>query len=152
MDVIITILLLVLVLGILVFIHELGHFLAARLVGATVYEFALGYGPKLFSKKYKGTEYSIRILPLGGFVKILGDGDPGKDGEEDLKKQDVSGNLKNKSKIAQIFVMLAGVSMNILLAITAYFLILGFSLDYSIFIEGWELFLFKIGFLIIQFI
>lgn len=127
MDIVITILLLVLVLGILVFIHELGHFLAARLVGATVYEFSLGYGPKLISKKYKGTEYSIRILPLGGFVKILGDGDPGKEGEKELKESDKDGNLKNKSKLAQMFVMLAGVTMNILLAITAYFIVLGFS-------------------------
>ncbi|MCD4811558.1 site-2 protease family protein [bacterium] len=127
MDIIITILLLILVLGVLVFIHELGHFLAARIVGATVYEFALGYGPKLISKKYKGTLYSIRLLPLGGFVKILGDGDPGKKGEEELREKDIEGDLKNKSKPAQIFVMLAGVSMNILLAIVAYFVVLGFS-------------------------
>ncbi|HCC68189.1 TPA: hypothetical protein DEP90_03255 [Patescibacteria group bacterium] len=127
MDIVVTILLLILVLGILVFIHELGHFLAARIVGATVYEFALGYGPKLISRKIKGTEYSIRLLPLGGFVKILGDGDFGKKGEKELKKEDREGNLKNKSKLAQIFVMLAGIIMNILLAIVAYSIMLGFS-------------------------
>ncbi|MCD4756493.1 site-2 protease family protein [bacterium] len=125
MDILITILLLVLVLGVLIFIHELGHFLAAKIVGATVYEFALGYGPKLISKKYKGTEFSIRLLPLGGFVKILGDGDPSKKGG--IKGDDREGNLKNKSKPAQIFVMLAGVSMNFLLAIAAYSIVLSFS-------------------------
>jgi regulator of sigma E protease len=122
-----TILLVIVVLGILVFVHELGHFVAARLVGATVFEFALGYGPRIFSKEYRGTIYSIRLLPLGGFVKILGDGDPTKEEEERLKKVDEKGNLENKTKLQQIFVMLAGISMNILLAVLFYFLVLGFS-------------------------
>lgn len=127
MDIVVTVLLLILVLGILVFIHELGHFLAARLVGATVLEFALGYGPKLISKEIKGTEYSIRLLPLGGFVKILGDGDPGNKEEEELLSKDRDGNLNSKSKLAQIFVMLAGITMNILLAIVSYWVVIGFS-------------------------
>lgn len=127
MSIVTTILLVILVLGILIFIHELGHYLAARLVGATVFEFALGFGPRILSKEYKGTVYSIRLLPLGGFVNILGDGDPGKIDKKQLKRIDPSGNLKNKSKIAQMFVMLAGILMNILLAIFCYFLVLGFS-------------------------
>jgi regulator of sigma E protease len=126
MSIIITILLVIAVLGLLIFVHELGHFLAARAIGATVEEFALGYGPRILSKEYKGTVYSIRALPLGGFVKILGDSDPGKDDEE-KRPVDEEGNLKNKSKLAQIFVMLAGVTMNIILAIFFYYLILGFS-------------------------
>ncbi len=120
------ILLFIFVIGFLTFIHELGHFLAAKSVKAKVYEFSLGFGPKLISKKYKGTVYSIRIIPLGGYVKILGDGDPGeyeKDG--DIKNSDE--NLKNKSKLSQIFVMLAGVVMNILFAIISYYVILGLS-------------------------
>jgi regulator of sigma E protease len=64
---------------------------------------------------------------LGGFVNILGDGDPSKEEEEQVKKADPKGNLKNKSKWAQAFVMLAGIFMNILLAIFCYFLVLGFS-------------------------
>lgn len=127
MNIVVTILLVIVVLGLLIFVHELGHFLAARAIGATVKEFALGYGPRILSKEYKGTIYSIRVLPLGGFVNILGDSDPGKEGEEVEKEVDVEGNLKNKSKLAQIFVMLAGVTMNILLAILFYYLILGFS-------------------------
>lgn len=122
-----TILLAILLLGILVFVHELGHFLAARLVGATVFEFALGFGPRIISKEYKGTVYSIRLLPLGGFVNILGDGDPSKIDEESLEEVDPEGNLNNKSKLAQTFVMLAGILMNILLALFCYFLVLGLS-------------------------
>ena len=122
----VNIILFVFVVGFLTLIHELGHFLAAKLVGAKVYEFSLGFGPKLISKKYKETLYCIRGIPLGGFVKILGDGDPGeyeKENKEDLAKSEY--NLNNKSKIAQIFVMLAGVFMNILFAIIFYYAILG---------------------------
>jgi regulator of sigma E protease len=111
----------------LTFIHELGHFLAAKAIGAGVYEFSLGLGPKLLSKKYKETLYCVRAIPLGGFVKILGDGDPSeyeKKGE-DLSKSEY--NLNNKSKIAQIFVMSAGVLMNILFAIFFYYIILSFN-------------------------
>lgn len=116
MSIVINILLLFLVISILTFVHELGHFLAARAVKAKVLDFSVGFGPKIFSKKYKGTLYNLRALPFGGFCKILGDGDPVKE-KEDRKD---SGNLKNKSKVAQMFVMLAGVTMNILLAIILY--------------------------------
>ena len=116
MSIIINILLLLVVISILTFVHELGHFLAARAVKAKVLDFSVGFGPKIFSKKYKGTIYNIRVLPFGGFCKILGDGDPVEEKED--RKDD--GNLKNKSKVAQMFVMLAGVTMNILLAIILY--------------------------------
>ncbi|KKP65464.1 MAG: Membrane-associated Zn-dependent protease [candidate division WS6 bacterium GW2011_GWE1_34_7] len=116
MSTIINILLLLLVISILTFVHELGHFLAAKLVKARVFDFSIGFGPSIFSKKYKGTVYNLRILPFGGYVKILGDGDP-TGNKEDIKSK---GNLKNKSKLAQMFVMLAGVTMNILLAIILY--------------------------------
>ena len=120
------ILIFVFVIGFLTFIHELGHFLAAKLVKAKVYEFSLGFGPKLISKKYKGTVYSIRIILLGGFVRILGDGDSGEYGKgKNIKNS--SENLKNKSKLSQIFVMLAGVIMNVLFAIVSYYIILGLS-------------------------
>jgi regulator of sigma E protease len=130
LSILVNILLFILVIGILTFVHELGHFLAAKLIKATVFEFSLGFGPKLLSKKFRGTEYNIRLLPLGGFVKILGDGDPEKK-ETKEKLKDDDGNLHNKSRLAQIFVMLAGVTMNILFAITMYFIILGSS--------GWKM-------------
>jgi len=116
MSIIVNILLFLLVISALTFVHELGHFLAAKLVKAKVLDFSIGYGPKILSKKIKKTEYNIRILPFGGFVKILGDGDS--TDEKESKKD--KGNLKNKNKIAQMFVMLAGVTMNLILAITLY--------------------------------
>lgn len=121
MTIIINILLLLGVISILTFVHELGHFLSAKLVKAKVIEFAIGFGPKIFSKKRKGTVFSLRALPFGGYVKILGDGDP--TSEKESRKE--SGNLKNKSKLAQMFVMLAGVTMNILLAMLLYTIYLG---------------------------
>lgn len=120
LSIILNILLFILVIGVLTFVHELGHFLVAKAIKAKVYEFALGFGPKLLKKKYKGTEYSIRMLPLGGFVKIMGDGDPGNHKEV----KDDPGNLNNKPKIAQIAVMLAGVTMNILFCVVVYFVVI----------------------------
>ena len=60
------------VLLVLVLIHELGHFVTAKLAGVTVLEFGFGYPPRLFAIKYKGTDYSLNLLPLGGFVKLVG--------------------------------------------------------------------------------
>ncbi len=74
-DFFITIILLFLILGLLIFVHELGHFLAAKLVGVEVEEFAFGFGKNLFAKKYKDTTYKINLIFLGGYVKLLGDED-----------------------------------------------------------------------------
>ena len=125
-SILINILLFILIIGFLTFIHELGHFLAAKAIKTKVYEFSLGFGPKLVSKKHKETLYCIRIIPLGGFVKILGDGDPGKE-EDEKKLRESEYNLNNKSKGLQIMVMLAGVSMNLLFAIIFYYVMLGMS-------------------------
>lgn len=75
-DIIITLLLLLFILGLLVFVHEFGHFIAAKLIGVEVEEFAFGFGKALWTKEYKETVYRINLLPLGGYVKILGDEDP----------------------------------------------------------------------------
>ena len=68
----------ILVLGITVFIHELGHFLFAKKAHIYVYEFSIGMGPRIFKKKFKGdeTEYSIRLFPIGGFVSMAEKEDP----------------------------------------------------------------------------
>jgi len=63
----------VLVLGVLVFVHELGHFIAARRVGVRVLTFSLGFGPKLFSFRRGDTEYCISVIPLGGYLKMAGE-------------------------------------------------------------------------------
>ena len=120
LSILLNILLFILVIGVLTFVHELGHFLVAKAIKAKVYEFSLGFGPVLLKKKYKGTQYSIRMLPLGGFVKIMGDGDPGKYKEVKVDP----GNLNNKPKIAQVAVMLAGVTMNILFCVIVYFIVI----------------------------
>ncbi len=122
LSILVNILLYVVVIGVLVFVHELGHFLAAKSVKAKIYEFSLGFGPKIFSKKRKGIQYSIRAIPLGGYVKIAGDGDPS--GGEDKKELEDPNSLKKKSKLAQMWVMLAGVIMNLLLATGIYYVAL----------------------------
>jgi regulator of sigma E protease len=61
--------------GLVVFIHELGHFAAAKKVGVVVQEFAFGFGKAIWKKRYKGTDYRINLIPLGGYVKMLGDQD-----------------------------------------------------------------------------
>jgi len=75
LNLIITLVLSVVAIGLLVFVHELGHFLAAKKMGVVVQEFAFGFGPSLYTKKYKGTDYRLNVVPFGGYVKMLGDAD-----------------------------------------------------------------------------
>ena len=74
-----TLLYLILILGLLIFVHEFGHFIAAKSIGVYVSEFALGMGPKIFSFKRKKhndpTEYSLRLFPIGGFCAMAGEVD-----------------------------------------------------------------------------
>ena len=114
-----TILIALLVFGILIFIHELGHFLAARACGVAIREFAVGMGPKLFSwksKKYE-TQYALRLFPIGGFVSMVGE-------DEDSEDE----NAFNKKNVWQkMAIIIAGPLMNILLAIVVMFvLVAGF--------------------------
>ncbi len=95
------------VLSVLVFIHELGHFLIARLFKVRVDEFAIGFPPRLFSFKKGGTRYSINLIPLGGYVKIYGEG------SEDVLSPD---NILAKPRWQQALVLIAGVVFNALLA------------------------------------
>jgi regulator of sigma E protease len=102
------------VLAILILTHELGHFLAAKKVGAKVEEFGLGFPPRLWSFKKGETVYSINWIPFGGFVKILGEN--GDRETLDMETQGADRSLSSKSRLAQAFVLVAGVSFNILLA------------------------------------
>lgn len=117
MNFIITLLILIVVLGIIVFIHELGHFLAAKKVGVYVHEFAIGMGPKVFSFKRKNDEtvYSLRLLPLGGFTALASDSESG----EGLKKEQI---LENKTALQKFFVLIMGIVFNMLLAIVFLFI------------------------------
>ena len=94
----------------LIFFHEAGHFLAATLQGIRVTGFSIGFGPSLIEKKYKGITYSIRFLPLGGFVSF-----PDVDEENNIAKDDPD-LLKNRPIIQRAIVISAGVFANLLLA------------------------------------
>ena len=69
----IDVLLLLIILVVLVVIHELGHFVTARLLGIRVEEFGVGFPPRLFAVRHKGIDYSLNALPIGGFVRIVGE-------------------------------------------------------------------------------
>ena len=103
------------VLSILVFIHELGHFTVARLLGVKVYVFSIGFGKKLISKQWKGTEWSFSLIPLGGYVKMKG--------QEDLNPalaNNDSDSYNVKTPFQRILILLAGPFANFLLAFVLY--------------------------------
>jgi regulator of sigma E protease len=105
-----TILAFVFVIGVLIFVHELGHYLAARRAGVRVITFSLGFGPRLVSVTRGGTEYCISAVPLGGYVKMAGEtGDEERSGQLD--------EFLSKSKWQRFQILIMGPAMNILLAI-----------------------------------
>lgn len=103
----ITTIIFLIVLSVLVFVHELGHFLIARLFKVRVDEFAIGFPPRLWSFKKGGTQYSINLIPLGGYVKIYGEG------ANDEMSPD---NILAKPRWQQALVLIAGVVFNVLFA------------------------------------
>jgi len=114
----ITILSFFLVISVIVFIHELGHFLAAKSVGVRVEKFYLGFNffGLGWKRMYKGTEYGIGLFPLGGYVKVAGIIDESMD-TESTGAQD---EFRSKNMWQKIWIMSAGVIMNFLLAITIF--------------------------------
>ena len=86
---IVILLIFLLILGLIVFIHEFGHFILAKMNGVYVHEFSLGFGPKLFSFKRKNdeTEYMIKLFPLGGYVMLAGEEYEDEEEEEDKKSK-----------------------------------------------------------------
>lgn len=96
--------------GFIIFVHELGHFMFAKKVGITVHEFALGFGPKLYSKKSGDTEYCLRAFPFGGFVRMEGEDDPDADPND-------PGNFQNKPVLSQILVVSGGCFNNYVAAL-----------------------------------
>ncbi len=117
MNFLITLIILIVVLGIIVFIHELGHFLAAKKSGVHVYEFAIGMGPKIWSFKRKGdpTIYSLRLLPLGGFNALASEVESSKG----VRKENI---LENKTYLQRFFVLIMGIIFNFILAIILLFI------------------------------
>ncbi len=103
------------VLALLIFIHELGHFLAAKFTGMKVEEFSVGFKPAIFQKKIGETNYVLGAIPIGGYVKILGE-NPNEEEEEELSEEDKKRTFSARPKWAQILVLSMGVIFNILLA------------------------------------
>lgn len=107
-------------LNIIVIIHEAGHFVAARSFGVHCHEFSIGMGPAIYQRQGKQTLFSIRALPIGGYVMMAGEEDGSQDEEDEdswLKNVPENERLNNKPKWQQVIIMLAGVFMNFVLAI-----------------------------------
>lgn len=115
--------------GVVIFVHELGHFLMARLVGIKVETFALGFGPRLFGFKRGQTDYSIRLLPLGGYVKMLGQEDLAIDQEKVLATGQDPASFLAKTPGQRMLVISGGVVMNVIFAAFAFILV---------FMHGWK--------------
>ena len=105
-------------LSVIVIIHELGHFLVAKHFGVYCHEFSIGMGPAIYQKKGKETTFSIRAIPLGGYVMMAGENDGSQDEEEDdwLKNVPENRRIHALPTWQQICVMIAGVMMNFILA------------------------------------
>jgi regulator of sigma E protease len=114
-----TLIIFILILSLLVFIHEFGHFLAAKRAGILVEEFGFGLPPRIWGKKIGETTYSINALPIGGFVKLFGEN--GEESESAEKKEETKGRaFYEKSLLRRFSVLVGGVTMNLLLAVVAF--------------------------------
>ena len=107
----------VFILGFLVFIHEGGHFIIAKLCKVKVNEFAIGFGPTIWSKQGKETKYALRLIPLGGFVSM--------EGEEERSEEE--GSFSNASIPRRIAIVMAGGTVNIIFALIVYFSLMSFT-------------------------
>lgn len=103
----------VVLLGFLIFIHEGGHFIVAKLCKVKVNEFAIGFGPTILKKQGKETKYALRLIPLGGFVNM--------EGEEEAS--DEEGSFSKASIPKRIAIVVAGATVNIIFAIVLYFIL-----------------------------
>lgn len=111
----------VLAFGILIFFHEFGHFLIAKASGVRVLKLALGFGPRIMGKKIGETEYHICAIPLGGYVKMLGE-----DPEERIDERDIDRSFSHKSVHHRMGIVIAGPAFNCFLSIViVWFLLIG---------------------------
>jgi len=112
----------VIVLGVLIFFHELGHFLVARLFGVGVEKFSLGFGPRIFGRKIGITDYRVSAIPLGGYVKMVGE-----DPDADIDPERIPLSFTHKSVWKKILIVAAGPLFNVLLAVLIFYGIFLFS-------------------------
>lgn len=106
------------VLGILIFVHELGHFLAAKKLGVKVQKFSLGFGPSVISRRFGETEYAISAFPLGGYVKMMGE-----DPSESIKEEEAHRSFTFKKTWQKIVIVAAGPGFNLLFALLIFALL-----------------------------
>ena len=108
-----TVIIAILVFGLLIFIHEFGHFITARMFGVTVNEFSIGMGPRIFShtSKKSGTVYSIALLPIGGFVAM--EGEDGREADENGNISDDPNSFDKKPAWQRFIITFAGAFVNI---------------------------------------
>ncbi len=117
----------VILLGVLIFIHELGHFIFAKIMNVKVLKFSLGFGPKVLGKKIGETEYMISAVPLGGYVKMLGE-----DAEEELAEEEKERAFNHQKLSKRALIVLAGPVFNIILTYVIYTMILAVNLPVNI--------------------
>lgn len=121
-----TILYAILLFGFVIFIHELGHFLAAKYFNVKVLKFSIGFGPKIIGRKIGETEYLISALPFGGYVKMLGEDIEEKEQDtppEPLSPQDMARSFRNQSIARRAAIVFAGPLFNILTATVIFWAI-----------------------------
>jgi regulator of sigma E protease len=106
---------LIVLLGVLIFAHEFGHFLVAKYSGVGVLKFSLGFGPRLIGKKIGETEYLISLIPLGGYVKLMGESQ-----DEELSEEDKKRSFLKQPVSKRIAIVAAGPIFNFLLAILIF--------------------------------
>jgi len=116
------------VLGVLVFVHELGHFVVAKLCGVYVECFSLGFGPRLLWLRIGETEYRISAIPLGGYVRMAGQSDLAEDVEQEAATRYAhvapGRRFDRKPVVTRMAIILAGPIMNLLFAVPIVFLVL----------------------------
>jgi len=118
MHILITAIAFIFMLGLIVLVHEFGHFITAKKFGVYVHEFSIGMGPTLWSKQGKETKYSLRAIPIGGYVSMAGE-DVNSDIEKD-KNIEENRKFYTKKYYQKVIILIAGVAMNFILAIFIY--------------------------------
>jgi regulator of sigma E protease len=106
----------IIVLSVLILVHELGHFLVARLFGVGVLKFSLGFGPRIAGKTIGITDYRLSAIPLGGYVKMVGD-----EPDAEILPEDIPLSFNHKSLYKRFLIVAAGPFSNLLLAVVIFF-------------------------------
>jgi regulator of sigma E protease len=111
----VSILSVIVLLGVLIFVHELGHFLTAKFAGVGVLKFSLGFGPRIIGKKVGETEYLLSLIPLGGYVKLLGESE-----DDVLSAEDQARSFLVQPVWKRMMIVATGPIFNFLLALLIF--------------------------------